>query len=226
MNFIASALEPIPAVLWGDHAIAALGAPVVCGHYMLVVDDVDYDDAVGRLRLAGFQDCDWSFASFAPDFYQGHIKQRVYRTIVRDFGHLDQNLTRFFFPRELPQSMHFDKGTKIALLRSSYAHIRPSDKNTYRDNIQYPDASQLLLSFIQTYLREPRNGMWTNTLHSWAISYVYGELGESMVRDDVLDGCDDAEAKAWFNASIQRFEGGMDRATCTKRLGRVNRTVA
>ncbi|KAJ8456371.1 hypothetical protein ONZ45_g18745 [Pleurotus djamor] len=71
MNSIASAMEPIPAILWGDRAIGALGARVVCEDYMLVVDDVDYDDAMGRLRSAGFQDCDWSCGSVAPDFTKG-----------------------------------------------------------------------------------------------------------------------------------------------------------
>ncbi|KAJ8489431.1 hypothetical protein ONZ45_g13598 [Pleurotus djamor] len=165
MNSIASAMEPIPAILWGDRAIATLGARVVCEDYMLVVDDVDYDDAVGRLRSAGFQDCDWSCGSVAPDFYQGHIKERIYRRIVRDYGYLDQNSTGFFFPREQQPQTLFDRRPKIVLLRSSYAHIRTSDKKcTCGNNIQYPDAPQLLLSFIQTYLpTTQRAPIWAST---------------------------------------------------------------
>lgn len=42
-----------------------------------------------------------------------------------------------------------------------------------------------------------------------------------MVDDSVLDMCGDEEAKHWFNKKILRFDGGMDRITCTKRLGKV-----
>lgn len=42
-----------------------------------------------------------------------------------------------------------------------------------------------------------------------------------MLDDDTMDACDDEEAKAWFDENILRFSGGIDRVTCTKRLGRV-----
>lgn len=75
-----------------------------------------------------------------------------------------------------------------------------------------------MLSFIQTRLQEPLEGMWTSTLDAWAFSYTFGML---MVAEDALDSCDDEEAKEFFNTHTRRLTGGMDRITCTKRLGRV-----
>lgn len=108
-----------------------------------------------------------------------------------------------------------------ARLPSSYAHIgvrsAPDDALTRHGNILYPDGALLLQSLVRTLVREPVAGMWTSSLGMWAISYVYGEL---MLGDDVLDACGDSEAKVWFNGNIQRFGHGIDRVTCTKRLGR------
>ncbi|KAJ4232215.1 hypothetical protein NW759_002602 [Fusarium solani] len=61
-------------------------------------------------------------------------------------------------------------------------------------------------------------GGWVSSLRMWAITHLYGDL---MLGDDVLDSCDDEEAKAWFNKRIRRYSGGIDRVTCTKRLGKV-----
>jgi hypothetical protein len=182
---------------------------------MLVIEDTDLDHAVGRLRSAGFQDCTWSYGSLDPDFYKGKSKETIYHRIVKDYSNLDRNSTRFLFPPEQQNTT-----TKIVLLASSYAHIRTSDGVlTSEGNIHYPNATPLLRSFVQTLLQEPLQGMWTSNLDMWAISYVYGEL---MVCDDALDSCDEDEVKNWFNESIQRFKGGIDRVTCTKRLRNVD----
>ena len=182
---------------------------------MLVIEDADFDHAVGQLRSAGFQDCAWSYGPLNPDFYKGKSKENIYRRIIKDYGNLDRNSTRFFFPPEQQNTT-----AKIVLLPSSYTHIRTSDDVlTSGGNVHYPNATPLLRSFVQTLVREPLKGMWTSNLDMWAISYVYGEL---MVSDDALDSCDEDEVKTWFNESIQRSHGGIDRVTCTKRLGKVD----
>ncbi|PNY23788.1 Uncharacterized protein TCAP_06259, partial [Tolypocladium capitatum] len=183
MEFIASALGSIPALFWGERAIAALGVRLVCDDYMLVIDDADFDDAGRQLRLEGFQDWAWSYGSVDPSFYTGRLKGSIYRRIVHDFSNLDGNSTRFVFPLEQQQPQH--STAKVALLRSSYAHVcvrsALNDALTRHCHILYPDGALLLQSFVQTLLRDPMAGIWTWMLEMWAISYVYGEL---MLSDD------------------------------------------
>lgn len=183
---------------------------------MLVVEDVDFEDAIRALRKAEFSYWPWSFGSRSPDFYKGPMKERIYQSILRDYKSLDEHSARFLLKKNLASE------TKIVLVPASYAHItvKGDSNETLIDdsNIYLPTAARLVRSFVQTLLREPIDGMWTSTLEMWTISYLYGEL---MLDDDILDSCDDADAKSWFNENIRRFSGGLDRVTCTKRLGRV-----
>ena len=94
----------------------------------------------------------------------------------------------------------------------------PDERFTRIENISYPDSALLMESFIRVLVWEPAGGLWKGTLGMWAVAYVYGEL---MVADDVLDSCDDEAVKSWFNENINRFTGGIDRITDTKRLGKV-----
>ncbi|QPG95476.1 hypothetical protein C2857_000824 [Epichloe festucae Fl1] len=216
MEFIASALGPIQGLLWGERAIAALGVCLVCDNYMIVIRNADFDDAVQRLRSAGFEDWVWSYGSLDPNFYKGRLKENIYRRIVKEFDSLDKNSARFTFPSEKQMT------AKVALLPSSYTHVQfdsLTESAVSRDgNILYPDAAVLVRSFVQTLVREPVLGMWTSSLSMWAVSYIYGEL---MLGDDVLDDSDDDGARDWFNKSIRRSAQGIDRITYTKRLGRV-----
>ncbi|KAL7928545.1 hypothetical protein V8C35DRAFT_285114 [Trichoderma chlorosporum] len=216
MDIIASALDSIPALVWGDRAIAALGVGLVCDHYMLVINDIDIERASQQLRSAGFLDCTWSCGSLHPDFYQGPLRQNIYRRITHHYSNFDRNSSRFLFPSESQAT------AKVVLLPSSYAHVGVTwtlDEALTRDgNITYPDGSLLLKNIVQTLVREPVQGMWTSCLGMWAITYVYGEL---ILDDDVLDSCTDEEAKCWFHEKIHRDSGGIDRVTCTKRLGRL-----
>ncbi|KAM3426913.1 hypothetical protein MY4824_009754 [Beauveria thailandica] len=184
-------------------------------NFMFVIDDRDVDNAARQLRSAGFQDCTWSCGSRHPTFYKGSLLERIYRRIVNDYSNLDRNSVRFVFPPGQQST------SKVVLLPASYAHIcvklMPGDTLARDDNIFYPQGAPLLRSFVQTLVREPVAGMWTSCLSMWAVSYVYGEL---MLADDVLDLCDDEAAKAWFNKHILRSSHGIDRVTCTKRLGR------
>jgi len=217
MDLIASVLGDIPVLVWGERAMYALGVQLVGDNYVFVVDDVDFDDAVQRLRLGGFRDCSWSYGSREPSFYKEKRLEHIYRRIVNEYSNVDRNSTRFFFPSgELGRC-------KIVLLRSSYAHIcvrSTRDEEITRDgNLIWPNAALLLRSFVQILVREPVDGMWTASLSTWVISYLYGQLKLS---DDVLDACDDEDARAWFNERIRRFDGGLDCVTRTKRLGRVD----
>ncbi|KAK2616249.1 hypothetical protein QQS21_000884 [Conoideocrella luteorostrata] len=183
---------------------------------MLVIEDALFETAVQQLRSLGFRDWTWSYGCVDPNFYQGRLKQNIYRSIVHEYSNLDQNSARFLFPLEQQST------AKVVLLPFSYTHLHfelvSNNISSCDGNIYYPDGNVLLQSFVQTLVRESVIGMWTSNLEMWSISYVYGEL---MFDDDVLDSCNDEEAKAWFNKNIQRFDGGIDRFTCTKRLGRV-----
>ncbi|RTE73150.1 hypothetical protein BHE90_012413 [Fusarium euwallaceae] len=219
MECISSALGPIKAILWGERACGYLGAPVVCDDYMLIIQDEHIHDAATQLQAAGFHPCSWSFGSRKPEVYKTDQAQRLYRSITRGYRNLDRVSIRFLFPTVEP-----DEIAKVVLLPSSYAHISASNNTLQlQANIFCPDARQLLTSFVRTIVREPFDGMWTSNLTVWAISYTYGY---SALSEDVLDSCDDDEAKSWFNKEIRRFGGGFDRTTITKRLGKGGNGVA
>ncbi|ATY59593.1 hypothetical protein A9K55_003733 [Cordyceps militaris] len=204
IDFLAAALGSIPALIWGDRAVGFLGVRTIWEHYVLVIDDTHFQRAVQQLRNAEFRDCPWSFGSLHPEFYTGKIKERVYRTIVNDYGNLDRHSARFLFPTEEQSRM------KVVLLPTSYTHLEvahPSNEALHPGScIYYPSAARLLQSFVQTLVREPVRGMWTSTLTVWSISYLYGEL-ELGLDESVLDMCGDDEAKDWFNEKILRFAG-------------------
>lgn len=90
------------------------------------------------------------------------------------------------------------------------------------NHLYYPDKILLLENFIKTLLKEPGMGAWPSTLKCWAIPYLYGML---MIEDSALDMSDDEQVKEWFNKNIRRWEGGFDRMTVSKRVGRVQRDV-
>ncbi|ETS85586.1 hypothetical protein PFICI_03611 [Pestalotiopsis fici W106-1] len=89
--------------------------------------------------------------------------------------------------------------------------------------LYYPTLPVLLESLIRARLRIPEDtfGMWRSMLEVWAISYLWGQ---TMAPEDVLDGIEDDDIKAWFNKETKRFEGGIDRVTITKRKGRLTGT--
>lgn len=41
-----------------------------------------------------------------------------------------------------------------------------------------------------------------------------------MVEDTLLDPCDDEGVKLWFNEKVRRGNGGLDRVTLSKRVGK------
>ena len=192
---------------------------------MLVVEDADFEDAVQKLRSAGFRTSTWSYGCREPELYEGRMLQDLYRRLTTEYDNLDQHSARFLFPTEQSPSERGPSESsteKVALLPSSYAHISVKstlDERFTRDgNMFYPNGALLLESFVRVLVREPLEGLWTSDLTIWAITYLYGDL---MLDDNVLDSCDDEAAKAWFNKDIRRFAGGIDRVTITKRLGRV-----
>jgi hypothetical protein len=90
-------------------------------------------------------------------------------------------------------------------------------KFSCNDNLYYLDAALLLESFVKTLLQETP-GSWHYLLQAWAITYIYGML---MVEDTIIDSCDDESVKFWFNEQIRRGNGGLDRVTVSKRVGKL-----
>lgn len=183
---------------------------------MLVIDDEDLDAATQKLKQNGFREAPWSYGSRDdPTLYTDPKMKQIHRLMAQEYSNLDKHSLRFQFPTDKQAK------ARVVLLPSSYAHISttsiPKDRFIHEDNFFYPDAPLLLESFVRTIVKEPEMSQWTSNLEMWAITYLYGDL---MLDDGVLDSCDDEEVKAWFNENIQREEGGMDRITCTKRLGK------
>jgi hypothetical protein len=183
---------------------------------MLVIEDADFDAAINSLRHAGFRDAPWSYGSAQdPQFFQDQKMQTIHQRVALQYRNLDDNSTRFVFPPESGVE------ERAVLLSSSYVHLSlasvPESRFTRVENIYFPDRELLLESFVRTLVREPGMSKWTSSLSMWAISYLYGQL---MINDNALDSSCDEQAKIWFNDNIQRYSGGIDRTTITKRVGR------
>jgi len=184
---------------------------------MLVPSESEYDLAAQKLVEAGFRPAPWTYAITDPQRLRDDEIGR--RTLLRGadgYGNLDANSLRFQFPAG------YSGPERVVLLRSTYVGIRPpSDPESIQrfsciDNLYYPDAALLLESFVKTLLQE-NLGSWRQLLQAWAIAYIYGIL---MVEDTVLDSCDDENVKSWFNENIRRGNGGLDRVTVSKRVGK------
>ncbi|KAH9989486.1 hypothetical protein F4779DRAFT_610373 [Xylariaceae sp. FL0662B] len=216
METIATALDPIPAIVWGELAMGFLGVGTVYNSYMLVIEDTDFDAAVEALRFAGFRDAPWSYGSMKdPRLFQDKKMQGLHWRIALQYRNLGDNSIRFEFP------LGSRVEERVVLLRSSYAHLSlvsiPESRFTRNEGVYYPDKELLLESLVKTIVREPEESKWTSNLQMWIVSYVYGQL---MVDDNALDSSSDENAKTWFNEHIRRYSGGIDRTTITKRLGR------
>lgn len=191
---------------------------------MLVPAEADFDIAVNKLLDAGFTYAPWSYGSVDPRRLEGNeALQRIHRESIPEWEKLDNNSIRFQFPDPNKYS------AKVVLLDSTYVGLSPptdaaSTAKYHRFNhVYYPEKVLLLESFIKTLLKEPRMGAWQSSLQCWAVSYLYGML---MIEDNALDTSDDEKAKEWFNKHIRRWEGGLDRTTVTKRVGRVQRAIS
>lgn len=187
--------------------------------YMLVPAKADFDIAVQKLLDAGFTPAPWSYGSCDPRRLEGNEElQRIHRKCIPQWETVDNNSVRFQFPDPDKHS------TKVVLLRSTYVGLSPpmDEASTARyhrfNHLYYPEKILLLENFIKTLLKEPRMGAWRSCLKCWAIPYLYGML---MIEDSALDMSDDEQVKEWFNKNIRRYEGGVDRTTVSKRVGRV-----
>ncbi|KAM6524647.1 hypothetical protein FALCPG4_010255 [Fusarium falciforme] len=208
-------------------AVGNLGVGLVCENYMLVVEDASLDTAAPNLKQRGFREAPRSYGPRDdPALYTDPKVQQSHPRIAQQYSNLNKHSVRFRFPTDDQAK------ARVVLLPCSYAHlaVTPEYKDRFttkpqdapspkRSNILYPDAESLLESFVRTLVKEPKMGGWVSSLRMWAITHLYGDL---MLGDDVLDSCDDEEAKAWFNQRIRRYSGGIDRVTCTKRLGKVS----
>ena len=185
---------------------------------MLVPSDSEYELAAQKLVEAGFRPAPWTYAITNPqNVADDEIGRRILLRGSKGYENLDANSLRFQFPAG------FTGPERVVLLRSSYVGLRPpSDPESIQrfsceDNLYYPDAALLLESFVKTLLQE-KPGSWRLVLQAWALTYIYGML---MVEDTILDSCDDESVKLWFNDKIRRGNGGRDRVTVTKRVGKV-----
>jgi hypothetical protein len=184
---------------------------------MLIPSESEYDLAAQKLIEAGFRPASWTYAMTDPQLLRDdEIRQQTLLDGDDGYGNLDANSLRFQFP-----AGYFGP-ERVVLLRSSYVGIQPpSDPESMQrfscdDNLYYPDAALLLESFVKTLLQKTP-GSWRYLLQAWAVTYIYGLL---MVEDTILDSCDDANVKSWFNQKIRRENGGLDRVTVSKRVGK------
>ncbi|KAI8666741.1 hypothetical protein NCS57_00900400 [Fusarium keratoplasticum] len=172
--------------------------------YMLVVEDANLDTAAQNLKQRGFREAPRSYdPRDDPALYTDPKVQQSHPRIAQQYSNLNKHSVRFRFPTDDQAK------ARVVLLPCSYAHItvtpeykdrfttKPQDApSPKRSNILYPDAESLLESFVRTLIKEPNMGGWVSSLRMWTITHLYGDL---MLGDDVLDSCDDEEAKAWFN---------------------------
>lgn len=187
---------------------------------MLGVRDDEMDLAVKKLADVGFVRQNWSFGStIDPATYKDdEMFQRVHTNIGLAFANFDANTIRFHYPNE----KKFIQRT--ILIRSSYLSLsasqptskygsvyppNPSSQPPFyvHGNLYYPNVVELLRSIITVYLKEReysniRN--WQVKLLGWAFGYLYGEL---LLRDDVLDHCEDKRVRECFNMEIKRGSG-------------------
>ncbi|KAI0864158.1 hypothetical protein F4860DRAFT_431950 [Xylaria cubensis] len=219
MEDIASALDPIKAIVWGEAAMGFVGVGTIRNSFMLVIEDSDLDAAIESLHSAGFRDAPWSYGSMVnPEIFTDERIRNIHRWNVIDYRSIDANSIRFEFPA------HTGEELRAVLIPSSYAHLSlqliPESRFTFHKGMYFPDRELLLESFIKTVVREREPSIWSSTLTFWSTSYLYGQL---MLSNDVLDSSSDEKAKAWFNENIRRDSGGLDRSM-TKRRGRLPET--
>ncbi|KAF9630215.1 hypothetical protein BFW01_g396 [Lasiodiplodia theobromae] len=220
-KYVVPALSPLRLALWGESAMIHLGVNIFISNYMLVPADDDFEEAAKKLLEAGFKPAPWSFGStIDPVRFQDDEKlSKIHRDVARHFEELDRNSVRF----NLPDAAERD--TRVVLIRSAYVGLCPLADGAemvgysqYKESSLYcPDSALLLKSFVRVYLNQLTPGQWKSTLHVWCIPYMYCHL---MLEEDILDACEDEEVKAWFNKNIKRGEGGVDRTTVSKRVGR------
>jgi hypothetical protein len=184
---------------------------------MLGVRDDEMDLAATKLADVGFIRQHWSFGSTIDPATRkdDEMFQRVHANIGLAFANLDAKTIRFHYPDE----NKFVQRT--IFIPSSYLHLSASEcasKHEFTSppdpplqppfyvhgNLYYPNVVELLRSIIAVYLEEREHTNvrnWQVKLSGWAFGYLYGEL---LLRDDVLDTCEDEMVKECFNKEIKR----------------------
>lgn len=187
---------------------------------MLGVRDDEMDLAATKLADAGFIRQQWSLGSTIDPATRkdDEMFQRVHAKIGLAFANLDAKTIRFHYPDEnkfvqrtilIPSSyLRLSASERASKLRFPSPPGPPSQPQFYvHENLYYPNVVELLWSIITVYLEEReytniRN--WQVKLSGWAFGYLYGEL---LLRDDVLDTCEDEMVKECFNKEIKRGPG-------------------
>jgi hypothetical protein len=193
MDSIASALNPIATIAWGEIAMGFVGVGLstmfvwcqfhpqyrrseadISKSYMIAIEDSEFDAAVDALHDAGFRDAPWSYGSTVdPQYFKDKKLQEIHRHAALGYRNLDNNSKRLVFP---PGS---GVRERAVLLRCSYVHLSfsstPQARFSRVENLHYPDAELLLESFVRMRIREPDIGLWTSELEVWAVSYLWGQ---------------------------------------------------
>lgn len=215
---VIQALHPIKVVVWGEQAMAFLGAVTLLNSYMLIPSESDFNLAAQKLVKAGFRPAPWSYGIIDPKLLPDDEitrRRRINPMEIPGYQMLDNNSVRFQFPAGLTGP------ERVVLLRSTYVGLTPpSDPSSMQrfhchENLYYPKKAYLLESFIRTLLQDSP-GFWRDLLEGWSISYMYGIL---LVGDTVLDSCEEESIRSWFNENIRRGKGGLN-TTVTKRVGK------
>lgn len=187
---------------------------------MLGVRDDEMDLAAKKLADAGFVRQNWSFGSTIDPATRidDEMFQSLHTEIGLAYANFDAKTIRFHYPDE----KKFVQRT--VLIRSSYLRLsasQPASKHEsasppgpssqppfyVHGNLYYPNVVELLRSIISVYLQEREHTdirSWQLKLRGWAFGYLYGEL---LLRDDVLDTCEDEKVKECFNKEIKRGSG-------------------
>jgi len=187
---------------------------------MLGVHDDQMDLAAKKLTDVGFVRQNWSFGSKIDPATRkdDEMFQRVHADIGLAFANVDAKTIRFHCLDEkkfvqqtvlIPSSYLRLSASQPASKDKSASRPDPSSQPPFyvHGNLYYPNVVELLRSIITVYLEEREYTDirdWQVKLCGWAFGYLYGEL---LLRDDVLDTCEDERVKECFNKEIKRGSG-------------------
>jgi hypothetical protein len=191
---------------------------------MLGVSDDEMDLAAKKLDDAGFVRQNWSFGSTidpATSAYKDDEKyRRMHANVALAHANFDAKTIRFHYPDEkkfvqrtilIPSSyMHLSASQQPVFKNESTSPPNPSSQPLFyvvNGNLYFPNVVELLRSFITVYLEEreyTNQRHWQASLLCWGIGYLYEEL---LLREDVLDTCEDEKVKECFNKEIKRGSG-------------------
>ncbi|KAI1937594.1 hypothetical protein LOZ58_000283 [Ophidiomyces ophidiicola] len=226
LAFLHETLSSLELVLWGEVALAQLGAPTTVNSIMIIPTAGQFDLAARMLVDAGCRTAPWSYGTLDPRLIEACNNpaiQRIHASVAQQYYMLDLNSLRFEFSSPELRAL------KLLLIRAHYVDLAPpkhlgdiaGGQFTRVRNFYYPGKLVLLKSFIAALLNNKAAAAtattWDIILETWAVSYLCGYLDVGV---DAFDSCPDNSIKDWYNHAIRRDRGGLDRSI-TKRTGRL-----